>query len=227
MKSLCSLPVGPEQIERAVELRRAIAQAGGLAVVERFIGTQRGLTRAERDLVLDWADNSVRGIFELRGRRGSGTARLGPGGAGAVTALNLVDDLDYVVYGLDPRPADGGFFAGTLLPLARDDSAWLAAGGETVYPADDGRQVARLAIDLATREPDLVFRNAGEGRAGLDVHAAGPGGVRRLLRHRRAGAADPGGRGAAQRVLQGAPRLGPGRAGQAPGGERGRARPRS
>jgi hypothetical protein len=160
MKSLCSLPVGPEQIERAVELRRAVAEAGGLAVVERFIGTQRGLTRAERDLVLDWADNSVRGIFELRaGGAGSGS---GPGGRArpaAVTALNLVDDLDYAVHGLDPRPADGGFFAGTLLPLARDDSAWLAAGGETLYPPDDGRRVARLAIDLATREPDLVFRN--------------------------------------------------------------------
>jgi len=139
-------------IERAIELRGAVAQAGGLAVVERFIGTQRGLSRAERDLVLDWADNNVRGIFELRGS-------AGPAGGGPVTVLNLVDDLDYAVYGLDPRPADGGFFSGTLLPLTRDDSAWLAAGGETLYPADDGRRVARLAIDLATREPDLVFRN--------------------------------------------------------------------
>jgi len=78
--------VGQEQIERAVELRRAIAEAGGLAVVERFIGTQRGLTRAERDLVLDWADNSVRGIFELRGGGGSGTG--GQAGPGAVIALN-------------------------------------------------------------------------------------------------------------------------------------------
>ena len=125
MKSLCSLPVGPEQIERATELRRAIAEAGGLAVVERFIGTQRGLTRADRDLVLDWADNSVRGIFELRA---GGTARSEGAGGGqgrpvAVAALNLVDDLDYAVHGLDPRSADGGFFAGTLLPLARDDSA--------------------------------------------------------------------------------------------------------
>src|SRR5580693_8479339 len=106
MKSLCSLPVGQEQIERAVELRRAVAQAGGLAVVERFIGTQRGLTRAERDLVLDWADNSVRGIFELRGGAGdsgNGSGTSGQAGPGAVTALSLVDDLDYAVYGLDPR----------------------------------------------------------------------------------------------------------------------------
>ena len=84
---------------RAVELRQAVAQAGGLAVVERFIGTQRGLTRAERDLVLDWADNSVRGIFELPASAGGsasagGTGPGGRAGAGAVTVLNLVDDLD-------------------------------------------------------------------------------------------------------------------------------------
>jgi hypothetical protein len=139
--------VGPELIERAIQLRQALGAAGGLAAAQRFAG-QRGLSRADRDLVLDWAGNSVRGVFEVR-----------PGAAGAVSALNLVDDLGYQVSGLGPAPADGGFFAATLLPLADDDSAWLAAGDEVWYPQGDARQVARLAIDLATREPDLVFRN--------------------------------------------------------------------
>jgi hypothetical protein len=146
--------VGPDQIAGAVALRHALAQAGGLDAIDQFVGTQRGLTRAQRDLVLDWADNSVHGVFEMRG---------GPGGNAAITALNLVDDLEYRVYGLDPAGFGGGagsgFFAGTLLPLARDDSAWLAAGGETGYPRADARQVARLAIDMATRQPELVFRN--------------------------------------------------------------------
>ena len=149
-----------------MELREAIARAGGLGVVERFIGTQRGLTRGERDLVLDWADNSVRGVFEVRVVEPAGAGA----GAGAVTVLNLVDDLDYRVYGLNPAPEPalepGGFFAGMLLPLATDDSAWLAAGGETGYPAADGRRVARLAIDLATREPELVFRNQEKAKQG-------------------------------------------------------------
>jgi hypothetical protein len=149
--------VGPELIERAVRLRQGLGAAGGLAAVERFIGTQRGLSRADRDLVLDWADNSVRGVFEVRA--------AGP--AGAVSALNLVDDLDYLVYGLTSGAASpGGFFAATLLPLADDDSAWLAAGDEIGYPKADARQVARLAIDLATREPDLVFRNQEKATAG-------------------------------------------------------------
>src|SRR5580692_4056365 len=117
---LASLPVGPELIERAVRLRQGLGAAGGLAAVERFIGTQRGLSRADRDLVLDWADNNVRGVFEIRAAAQA---------AGAVSALNLVDDLDYLVYGLAPGPAGpAGFFAATLLPLADDDSGWLAAG---------------------------------------------------------------------------------------------------
>jgi hypothetical protein len=154
--------VGPELIERAIQLRQGLGAAGGLPAVERFIGAQRGLGRADRDLLLDWAGNSVRGVFEV-----SGIARRDSAGA-AVIALNLVDDLEYRVYGLGPAEAGngdggavttGGFFAGTLLPLAEDDSAWLAAGDEIGYPKADARQVARLAIDLATREPDLVFRN--------------------------------------------------------------------
>jgi hypothetical protein len=167
--------VGPELIERAVRLRQGLGAAGGLAAVERFIGTQRGLSRADRDLVLDWADNNVRGVFEVRtGPSTTGPSTTGPSTTGtsitggppgaaplaAVWALSLVDDLDYLVYGLSSGAAEpGGFFAATLLPLADDDSAWLAAGDEIGYPKGDARQVARLAIDLATREPDLVFRN--------------------------------------------------------------------
>src|SRR3984957_17523086 len=151
---LASLPVGPELIERAVLLRQALGAAGGLAAVERFIGTQRGLSRGDRDLVLDWADNSVRGVFEIRPALPAGAP------LGAVCALNLVDDLDYLVYGLIADVAgQAGFFSAPLLPLADDDSAWLAAGDEVGYPRADARQVARLAIDLATREPELVFRN--------------------------------------------------------------------
>jgi hypothetical protein len=136
-----------------MQLRQGLGAAGGLAAVERFIGAHRGLTKADRDLLLDWAENSVRGVFEIQ--RG---AEARDPQTGAVTALNLVDDLDYQIYGLGDVPANG-FFATTLLPLADDDSAWLASGDEVGYPRADARQVARLAIDLATREPDLVFRN--------------------------------------------------------------------
>jgi hypothetical protein len=159
--------VDGELIERAVQLRHGLSAAGGLAVAERFAAAQRGLSRADRDLLLDWAANSVRGVFELpsvsgghsvsEGHSGLRPGPRGPGGAAVV--LSLVDDLDYQVFGLSPAPGGAGFFAGTLLPLTDDDTAWLAAGDELWYPRSDARPVARLAIDLATREPDLVFRN--------------------------------------------------------------------
>ena len=172
--------MGPELIERAIQLRQDLGAAGGLAAAGRFVATQRGLTRADRDLIADWAANHVRGVFEVRS-----IARRDAAGQ-AVTALNLVDDLDYRVYGLTAAsstgapstaapstgaagavtPEPGGFFAGTLLPLAEDDSAWLVAGDEIGYPKADARQVARLAIDLATREPNLVFRNQEKARQG-------------------------------------------------------------
>ena len=149
-----------ELIERAIRLRRSLGAAGGLAAAERFIGMERGLSRADRDLVLDWVGNNVRGVFEVRA-----IARRDSAGE-AVIGLNLVDDLDYRIYGLATVVEQGSFFAGTLLPLAEDDSAWLVAGDEIGYPKADARQVARLAIDLATREPDLVFRNQEKAQQG-------------------------------------------------------------
>jgi len=144
--------VDQELIARAIRLRQELGAAGGLPAAER-LAAARGLSRADRDLLLDWTGNNVRGVFE---------AALAARAAadGSLSVLNLIDDLDYRVYGLAPAPSrDDGFFAGTLLPLTEDDSAWLAAGDEVWYPAADARPVARLAIDLATREPDLVFRN--------------------------------------------------------------------
>jgi hypothetical protein len=157
--------VGPELIERAIRLRQDLGAAGGLPVAGRFVATQRGLTRADRDLIADWAANHVRGVFEVRSM-----ARRDSAGE-AVIALNLIDDLDYRIYGLAASPGPvtpepGGFFAATLLPLAEDDSAWLVSGDEIGYPKADARQVARLAIDLATREPDLVFRNQEKAKQG-------------------------------------------------------------
>ena len=57
---------------------------------------------------------------------------------------------------------------GILLPLTEDDSAWLASGTETFHPRSDTRQVARLAIEMATREPELVFRNAEKVKQGWE-----------------------------------------------------------
>ena len=135
-------------VERGVALRQAVAQAGGLAAIGRLLASRRDLTRADQRLLRWWQDDAVRGIFEVRAADAS-----------AVTVLNLVDDLEYRVYATHSG-APGTFVSGTLLPLTDDDDeAWLFDGTQISYPATDGRAVARLAIDMATREPELVFRN--------------------------------------------------------------------
>ena len=135
-------------IERGMALREALAQAGGVGAIDRFIAASRNLTRADREMLGGWADDPVRGVFEVRSADDH-----------AISALNLVDDLYYRVYGLARQPAQESFITGTLLPLTDDDEAWLASGAETFHPREDARGVARLAIEMATREPELVFRN--------------------------------------------------------------------
>lgn len=145
-------PVDQHLIDRAMALRQALAAASdGLtsltAAIDRFLAVHRNLARADRELLLDWADDAVRGVFEVR------RADQSP------TVLNLVDDLEYRVYRLTQAPPRNSFIIGTLLPLADDDSAWLASGTESFHPQQEARQVARLAMEMATREPELVFRN--------------------------------------------------------------------
>lgn len=141
-------PVDPHLIDRAIALRQALAAAGGLAGIERFLAANRNLPKPDRELLLDWADDAVRGVFEVR-----------QAGQAASTVLNLVDDLEYRVYGLAQPPPQNALVIGMLLPLTDDDEAWLASGTESFHQQSEARQVARLAIEMATREPELVFRN--------------------------------------------------------------------
>jgi len=135
-------------IERGTALRQALAQAGGVGAIDRFIAASRNLTRADREMLGGWADDPVRGVFEVRSADDHG-----------IIVLNLVDDLYYRVYGLARQPVSDSFVTGTLLPLTDDDEAWLASGDQTFHPREDARTVARFAIEMATREPELVFRN--------------------------------------------------------------------
>jgi hypothetical protein len=138
----------PRLIQRAAALRQAMARAGGLTEIGRLLASRRDLTRGDQQMLASWRDDAVRGVFEVR-------AAAGP----AAIMLNLVDDLQYRGYGLPGPIGPGMFLSGTLLPLTAADEAWLPSGEETAYPAADARRVARLAIDMATREPELVFRN--------------------------------------------------------------------
>ncbi|HWG00508.1 MAG TPA: hypothetical protein VG164_01510 [Trebonia sp.] len=135
-------------VRHGLALRAALARAGGLPAIDRVLAARRDLSRGDRELLSWWRDDVAIGVFEVRAADQAG-----------ITVLSLVDDLEYRVYGFRWRIGRGMFTSGTLLPLTGDDTAWLAAGNETVYPEADARRVARLAIDAATRDPELVFRN--------------------------------------------------------------------
>jgi hypothetical protein len=136
-------------LARGEELKRALAEAGGLTVVDRFLAARRDLDRTDRELLRGWRDDAVRGVFEVRAA-----------GSPLITTMNLVDDLEYRVHAGPPVQVSAGMFlVGTLLPVTAGPGAWLASGTETAYPASAAWQVARTAIEMATREPELVFRN--------------------------------------------------------------------
>lgn len=157
----------PRLIERGAALRQAVARSGGsagaagAAAIGAMLASRRDLPRADREMLLSWRDDAVRGVFEVR------TGAAAHAAQPAVTMLNLVDDLEYRVYGV-PDLRAGAFVSGTLLPLTADDEAWLTSGEETAYPASDARRVARLAIEAATREPELVFRNPDKVKQGWE-----------------------------------------------------------
>jgi hypothetical protein len=149
-------------IELSTALRPSLAAAGGVLGIDRVLATRRDLSRDDRELLEWWREDAVRGVFEIR------SLDSGPDSQNTVVVLNLVDDLEYRVYRFPWAAEPGTFMSGALLPLAEDDSAWLASGVEIAYPAADARQVARLAIEMATREPELVFRNPEKARQGWD-----------------------------------------------------------
>src|ERR1700691_530156 len=144
-------------IKHGMALRAALAGAGGIPAIDGLLAARRDLPSYDRELLSWWRDDAGRGVFEV------------PDAApAAITVPSLVDDLDYRVYGFRWRIGRGMFTSGTLLPLTDDDAVWLAEGNEPVSPQADARRVARLAIEMATREPELVFRNPDKAKQGWE-----------------------------------------------------------
>ncbi|WP_255306053.1 hypothetical protein [Streptomyces sp. Wb2n-11] len=124
----------------------------GSTVVDRFIAGRKDLTAADREMLLGWRD-PVGGVFEIRRKDGD-----------AVILLNLVDDLEYRTYSNVGRAAfrgvsKGGFLHTCLVPVHSVGGAWLVSGAMTSYPRSSAAEIAQAALQLATHDPGLVFRN--------------------------------------------------------------------
>ncbi|MBT2402790.1 MULTISPECIES: hypothetical protein [unclassified Streptomyces] len=124
----------------------------GSTVVDRFVAGRRDLTAVDREMLLGWRD-PVEGIFEIQRKEGD-----------AVVLLNLVDDLEYRTYSNVGRAAfrgvsKGGFLHTCLVPVHSAGGAWLVSGAMSSYPRSSATEIARAALELATSQPELVFRN--------------------------------------------------------------------
>jgi hypothetical protein len=57
------------------------------------------------------------------------------------------------------RLPKGGFVHARLVPIRPLPGVWLVSGTLAGYPASSAAQIAEAALDLATRQPELVYRN--------------------------------------------------------------------
>jgi hypothetical protein len=124
----------------------------GKTVLDQFLSGRPDLSAAERDMLRGWRD-PVEGFFEIRGRDRA-----------AIVLLNLLDDLEYRTYsnmGPDAfrRLPKSGFLYARLVPVSPVPGAWLVSGYMSTYPKSGGAQIAQVALELATTQPQLVFRN--------------------------------------------------------------------
>jgi hypothetical protein len=124
----------------------------GKSVLDQFLASRPDLSAVDLDLIRGWRD-PVEGVFEIRGKERT-----------AIVLMNLLDDLEYRTYS-NMGPAvfrklpKGGFLYARLVPISPVPGAWLVSGYMTAFPKSAAAQIAQLALQLATTQPELVFRN--------------------------------------------------------------------
>jgi len=124
----------------------------GKTVLDQFLASWPDLTAADREMLRGWRD-PVEGIFEVRRRDRD-----------SVVLLNLLDDLEYRAYSnmgpaaFRPLPRHG-FVHARLVPVGPVLGAWLVSGSMRAFRKSDAAQIAQVALELATAQPELVYRN--------------------------------------------------------------------
>ena len=127
----------------------------GKTVLDQFLASRPDLSAADREMLRGWRD-PVDGIFEIRGKDRD-----------ALVLLNLVDDLEYRTYSnvgpaaFRPLPKDG-FVLARLVPIRPVPTPGWSPGRWRAYRKSDAAQIAEAALELATKLPELVYRNPGK-----------------------------------------------------------------
>ena len=123
--------------------------ANGRTVVEQFVAANPQLSEAEREMLLGWQD-VVQGPFEVLRRDGP-----------ALVVQGLVDELTYRVRsnmgpGIFRRTPRGSFIIARLVAVGDE---WMLSGPINLLRAAERDIAYRLAMDMALRTPEAVFRN--------------------------------------------------------------------
>ncbi len=121
----------------------------GRTVVDHFVDARPELSDAEKAMLLGWKD-VFEGIFLVQRRERE-----------ALVVLNLVDELTYRVRSnIGPsglaRILVGSFVITRLVPVGDD---WMLSGVTTALPRLRRDEAYRMARELATKAPELSFRN--------------------------------------------------------------------
>jgi len=124
----------------------------GKTILDQFLAGRPDLTAADREMLRGWRD-PVEGIFEIRGKDRD-----------SVVLLNLLDDLEYRTYSnMGPaafrRLPKGGFLYARLVPICPVPGTWLVSGSMSAYRKSGAAHLAQVALELATKQPELVYRN--------------------------------------------------------------------
>jgi len=121
----------------------------GRTVVEQFVDAYPRLSEQERQMLLGWRD-VVQGPFEVQRRDGP-----------ALVVVNLVDELPYRVRSnMGPsvfRRMPRRSFLITRLVAVGDE--WMLSGPTSVLRPAERDVACRLALTMALRTPEVVFRN--------------------------------------------------------------------
>ncbi len=149
------VPIEDEEIDAIDRFALQHRLPNGKTVLDQFLANWPDLSAADRELLRGWRD-PVEGIFEIR-----------RGDRDSLILLNLVDDLEYRTYSnMGPaafrRLPKHGFVYARLVPVRPVPDVWLVSGSMRACRKSDAAQVAQVALELATRLPELVYRNPGK-----------------------------------------------------------------
>jgi hypothetical protein len=129
-------------------------------VIDRFLAARgKDLSKPDRKVLEGWLD-PVDGIFELRAMSSV-----------SLMLYNLIDELEYLVYGsmdftsLSAGPGD--FILVRIVPMA--PGAWTVSGAITPFPREHARVVAQLALEWSETRPRAVFRNPEKAERGWEM----------------------------------------------------------